>query len=143
MEIFRSRSFHCSRQASSRVLLPLDQSFVVLRLPLSMRAWKLTSSHSIIASWALLDETYHTPSFISSRSPFLLLSICMITSRYLPALDIYATLLVRVVEGASSYIIKGDRSIESVQAYLLLAMYLVQAPDHSDQSWLYICHASR
>ncbi|KAI5477815.1 hypothetical protein MNV49_005899 [Pseudohyphozyma bogoriensis] len=96
-------------------------------------------------SWALLDEDYHTAQMVGEKSPLLLLTIVTITSRFhKPTKHLYPQLYQKAREDAAAMIIDGERTIETVQAFLFLAMWAVH-PSGSlqDLGWLLICFASR
>ncbi|CAK5277496.1 unnamed protein product [Mycena citricolor] len=72
----------------------------------------------------LLDGNFHTPSLVCSRSPFLLTTICAISSKfYTENPDLYPKLTDLVKKLAFSVPARGYKSLEIVQAYLLLSLY--------------------
>ncbi|KAJ6622873.1 fungal-specific transcription factor domain-containing protein [Mycena sp. CBHHK59/15] len=78
----------------------------------------------------LLDRDFHSPSLVCSRSPFLLTTICAISSKFY---DANPELHPKLTDMA-----KKARSLEIVQAYLLLALYGCGAVERyeQDKTWL-------
>ncbi|THH31123.1 hypothetical protein EUX98_g3075 [Antrodiella citrinella] len=72
----------------------------------------------------LLDPTFHTPSLVCSRSPFLLTTICAVASRfYFERPELHAKLSELSRKLAFSVPEKGYKSVEIVQAYLLSTLW--------------------
>ncbi|KAJ7073939.1 fungal-specific transcription factor domain-containing protein [Mycena amicta] len=87
----------------------------------------------------LLDSNFHTPSLVCSRSPFLLTTICAIASKFYdrnPELHNQLTEMAKKL--AFSVPARGYKSLEIVQAYLLLALYGCGAVERyeQDKTWL-------
>ncbi|KAM6500251.1 Fungal specific transcription factor domain containing protein [Amanita muscaria] len=94
----------------------------------------------------LLDKDFHTPSLICSRSPFLLTTICSIASKYYTAKpDLHNRLTELANKLAFNVPAKGYKSVEIVQAYMLLALYGCGAVERyeQDKTWLLLGMAIR
>ncbi|KAJ7578465.1 fungal-specific transcription factor domain-containing protein [Mycena floridula] len=94
----------------------------------------------------LLDRDFHTPSLVCSRSPFLLTTICAIASKFYeakPELHLRLTELAKKL--AFSVPAKGYKSVEIVQAYLLLTLWGCGAVERYEQdtTWLLLGMAIR
>ncbi|KAF7295623.1 hypothetical protein MIND_01102400 [Mycena indigotica] len=87
----------------------------------------------------LLDSNFHTPSLVCSRSPFLLTTICAIASKfYEPNPELHNKLTEMAKKLAFNVPARGYKSLEIVQAYLLLALYGCGAVERyeQDRTWL-------
>ncbi|KAF7337898.1 hypothetical protein MVEN_02012900 [Mycena venus] len=87
----------------------------------------------------LLDPDFHTPSLVCSRSPFLLTTICAIASKFYDANpELQPKLTEMAKKLAFSVPARGYKSLEIVQAYLLLALYGCGAVERyeQDRTWL-------
>ncbi|KAF9532873.1 fungal-specific transcription factor domain-containing protein [Crepidotus variabilis] len=87
----------------------------------------------------LLDPAFHTPSLICSRSPFLLTTICSIASKfYTPNPDLHPKLTELAKKLSFSVPAQGYKSVEIVQAYLLLVMWGCGAVERyeQDKTWM-------
>ncbi|KAJ6501982.1 fungal-specific transcription factor domain-containing protein [Mycena sanguinolenta] len=87
----------------------------------------------------LLDPDFHTPSLVCSRSPFLLTTICAIASKFYDANpELHPKLTEMAKKLAFSVPARGYKSLEIVQAYLLLALYGCGAVERyeQDRTWL-------
>lgn len=87
----------------------------------------------------LLDRNFHTPSLVCSRSPFLLTTICSIASKFYTAKpDLHQKLTELAKRLAFSVPAKGYKSVEIVQAYLMLALWGCGAVERyeQDKTWL-------
>ncbi|THH20910.1 hypothetical protein EW146_g561 [Bondarzewia mesenterica] len=72
----------------------------------------------------LLDPEFHTPALVCSRSPFLLTTICAISSKHYTARpELHAKLTDLSKRLAFSVPAQGYKSVEIVQAYLLLVLW--------------------
>ncbi|KAH8117092.1 fungal-specific transcription factor domain-containing protein [Phellopilus nigrolimitatus] len=72
----------------------------------------------------LLDPDFHTPSLVCSRSPILLTTICAISSKFYSARpDLHPKLSSLSRKLAFSVPEQGYKSVEIVQAYLLLSLW--------------------
>ncbi|KAF8163657.1 fungal-specific transcription factor domain-containing protein [Crassisporium funariophilum] len=94
----------------------------------------------------LLDRNFHTPSLVCSRSPFLLTTICSIASKFYTAKpDLHPRLTELAKRLAFSVPAKGYKSVEIVQAYLLLALWGCGAVERyeQDKTWLLLGMAIR
>ncbi|KAF8891374.1 fungal-specific transcription factor domain-containing protein [Infundibulicybe gibba] len=95
---------------------------------------------------SLLDRDFHTPSLVCSRSPFLLTTICAISSKFYTAKpDLHPQLTELAKKLAFSVPAKGYKSVEIVQAYLLLALWGCGAVERyeQDKTWLLLGMAIR
>ncbi|EIW84743.1 hypothetical protein CONPUDRAFT_116908 [Coniophora puteana RWD-64-598 SS2] len=95
---------------------------------------------------SLLDRDLHTPSLICSRSPFLLTTICAIAARFYSAKpELYGQLMELAKKLAFSVPLKGYKSLEIVQAYLLLTLWGCGAVERYeyDKTWLLLGMATR
>ncbi|KAF7291885.1 hypothetical protein MIND_01213800 [Mycena indigotica] len=88
---------------------------------------------------ALLDPVLHTPASTFARCPFLFTVICAISSRYYPEKsEIYPIAMHFAKHSAATALIDGWKSVELVQAYILMSIYAVPARKwEEDRSWLY------
>ncbi|TFK46636.1 hypothetical protein OE88DRAFT_1637889 [Heliocybe sulcata] len=72
----------------------------------------------------LLDPEFHTPSLVCSRSPFLLTTICAVASKFYTARPELHPKLTDLTRKLSFDVpAKGYKSVEVVQAYLLLVLW--------------------
>ncbi|KAL5511348.1 hypothetical protein ACEPAH_4564 [Sanghuangporus vaninii] len=87
----------------------------------------------------LLDPTFHTPSLVCSRSPFLLTTVCAIASKFYDARpELHQKLSSLSRKLAFSVPEKGFKSVEIVQAYILLALWGCDPVERyeQDKTWL-------
>ncbi|KAJ8589697.1 hypothetical protein M405DRAFT_817576 [Rhizopogon salebrosus TDB-379] len=94
----------------------------------------------------LFDREFHTPSLVCSRSPFLLTTICAISSKfYTPQPELHQQLAELAQKLAFSVPAKGYKSLEIVQAYLLLTLWGCGAVERYeyDKTWLLLGMAIR
>ncbi|KAF8341576.1 uncharacterized protein EI90DRAFT_1755923 [Cantharellus anzutake] len=94
----------------------------------------------------LLSQDFHTPSLVCSRSPFLLTVVCSIASKfYTPRPDLHPQLVKISRKLAFSVPERGFKSLEIVQAYLLLALWGCGPVDRyeQDKTWLLLGLAIR
>ncbi|KAF6763809.1 fungal-specific transcription factor domain-containing protein [Ephemerocybe angulata] len=95
---------------------------------------------------ATLDRSFHTPSLVCSRSPFLLTTICSIASKFYTAKpELHPRLTELAKKLAFSVPAKGYKSVEIVQAYILLALWGCGAVERyeQDKTWLLLGMAIR
>ncbi|CAG7849352.1 SubName: Full=Uncharacterized protein {ECO:0000313/EMBL:CCA78067.1} [Serendipita indica DSM 11827] len=94
---------------------------------------------------SLLDVNFHTPALICARSPFLLTTICAISSKFYTADEELHPKLTKLVNKlAWSVPERGYKSVEIVQAYLLLSLWgsPVERYEH-DRTWMLLGMAIR
>ncbi|KAF9469416.1 fungal-specific transcription factor domain-containing protein [Collybia nuda] len=94
----------------------------------------------------LLDRNFHTPSLVCSRSPFLLTTICSISSKFYTAKpDLHPKLTELAKKLSFSVPAQGYKSVEIVQAYLLLSLWGCGAVERyeQDKTWLLLGMAIR
>ncbi|KAG1893272.1 fungal-specific transcription factor domain-containing protein [Suillus fuscotomentosus] len=94
----------------------------------------------------LFDREFHTPSLVCSRSPFLLTTICAISSKfYTQRPELHQQLAELAQKLAFSVPAKGYKSLEIVQAYLLLTLWGCGAVERYeyDKTWLLLGMAIR
>jgi hypothetical protein len=94
----------------------------------------------------LLDQEFHTPALVCSRSPFLLTSICAIASKfYTHRPELHSQLAELAQKLAFSVPARGYKSLEIVQAYLLLTLWGCGAVERYeyDKTWLLLGMAIR
>ncbi|KAJ6490719.1 fungal-specific transcription factor domain-containing protein [Mycena vitilis] len=94
----------------------------------------------------LLDPDFHTPSLVCSRSPFLLTTMCAIASKFYEGNpELHPKLTEMAKKLAFSVPARGYKSLEIVQAYLLLALYGCGAVERyeQDRTWLLLGMAIR
>ncbi|KAF8136647.1 fungal-specific transcription factor domain-containing protein, partial [Boletus edulis] len=94
----------------------------------------------------LLDQEFHTPALVCSRSPFLLTSICAIASKfYTHRPELHSRLTELAQKLAFSVPARGYKSLEIVQAYLLLTLWGCGAVERYeyDKTWLLLGMAIR
>ncbi|KAL7279089.1 hypothetical protein ACG7TL_006927 [Trametes sanguinea] len=96
-------------------------------------------------SVSLLDPVLYTAQKTYWRSPFLFTVVCGIASRFYserPALYHQAMNCARLAAGST--LIGGQKSVETVQAYILLSLYPVPARKwEEDRCWVYLGLAIR
>ncbi|TFK29876.1 hypothetical protein FA15DRAFT_663164 [Coprinopsis marcescibilis] len=88
--------------------------------------------------FSILDEDYHKPERLIWSSPFLFIVVCAISARHLASRpDVYPHALLFAREVAGISLIEGQKSVETCQAYLLMAVYPIPKKTWSeDKSWL-------
>jgi len=94
----------------------------------------------------LLDRKFHTPSLVCSRSPFLLTTICSIASKFYTAKpELHSRLTELAKKLAFSVPAQGYKSVEIVQAYLLLSLWGCGTAERyeQDKTWLLLGMAIR
>ncbi|KAL4067825.1 fungal-specific transcription factor domain-containing protein [Scleroderma citrinum] len=94
----------------------------------------------------LLDREFHTPSLVCSRSPFLLTTICAIASKFYQVRpELHGRLSDLAQKLAFSVPEKGYKSLEIIQAYLLLTLWGCGAVERYeyDKTWLLLGIAIR
>ncbi|EJD53110.1 hypothetical protein AURDEDRAFT_110871 [Auricularia subglabra TFB-10046 SS5] len=87
----------------------------------------------------VLDRNFHTPSLVCSRSPFLLTTICAIASRFHTAKpELFPRLENLAKKLAFSVPERGYKSVEIVQAYLLLSLWGCGPTERyeQDKTWM-------
>lgn len=95
---------------------------------------------------SVLVPDFHTPSLVCSRSPFLLTVICAIASKFYPDRPDLHPRLNRIVKKLSFNVPeRGFKSLEIVQAYLLLALWGCGPVERfeQDKTWLLLGLAIR
>ncbi|KAG9226521.1 hypothetical protein CCMSSC00406_0005812 [Pleurotus cornucopiae] len=94
----------------------------------------------------ILDRNFHTPSLVCSRSPFLLTTICTVASKFYTQKPELHTKLSELAKKLSfSVPARGYKSVEIVQAYILLALWGCGAVERyeQDKTWLLLGMAIR
>ncbi|KAF7440277.1 hypothetical protein PC9H_000621 [Pleurotus ostreatus] len=94
----------------------------------------------------ILDRNFHTPSLVCSRSPFLLTTICTVASKfYTQKPDLHTKLSELAKKLSFSVPARGYKSVEIVQAYILLALWGCGAVERyeQDKTWLLLGMAIR
>ncbi|KAI0370391.1 hypothetical protein BV20DRAFT_1074886 [Pilatotrama ljubarskyi] len=96
-------------------------------------------------SVSLLDPVLYTAQRTYWRSPFLFTVVCGIASRFYPERpDLYQRAMNCARLAAGSTLIGGQKSVETVQAYILLSLYPVPARKwEEDRCWVYLGLAIR
>ncbi|KAL7413695.1 fungal-specific transcription factor domain-containing protein [Mrakia frigida] len=86
----------------------------------------------------ILDRAFHTPALVASRSPFLLTTICSIAAKfYTKRPELWGKLNTYVRKLAFDTPSMGYKSVEIVQAYLMLTSYgLPVERFEQDRTWL-------
>ncbi|CAE7147292.1 unnamed protein product, partial [Rhizoctonia solani] len=94
---------------------------------------------------AILDPHMHTPAFVFGRCPFLFTAVCAISSRYYTKRpELYTIAMHFAKQSAATALIDGWKSVELVQAYILMSIYPVPARRwEEDRTWLYLGLAIR
>ncbi|KDQ61237.1 hypothetical protein JAAARDRAFT_173841 [Jaapia argillacea MUCL 33604] len=131
MTILPLRRLFIERQVQPEML-----SFVTTDQVVAM--FKIFFDHMNMHAF-LLDSEFHTPSLVCSRSPFLLTTICAIASKFYteyPDLHVRLTDLARKL--AFDVPAQGYKSVEIVQAYLLLSLWGCGPVERfeQDKTWL-------
>ncbi|KAI0256586.1 fungal-specific transcription factor domain-containing protein [Lactifluus subvellereus] len=94
----------------------------------------------------LLDRDVHTPSLVCSRSPFLLTTICAVSAKfYSPRPELHGKLTELSKKLAFTVPAQGYKSLEIVQAYLLLALWGTGPVERyeQDRTWMLLGMAIR
>ncbi|KAH9048576.1 fungal-specific transcription factor domain-containing protein [Lactarius hengduanensis] len=94
----------------------------------------------------LLDRDFHTPSLVCSRSPILLTSICAISARFYTARpELHGKLTEISKKLAFTVPAQGYKSLEIVQAYLLLSLWGTGPVERyeQDRTWMLLGMAIR
>ncbi|KAI9510279.1 fungal-specific transcription factor domain-containing protein [Russula earlei] len=94
----------------------------------------------------LLDRDFHTPSLVCSRSPFLLTTICAISARFYTARpELHSKLTDISKKLAFNVPAQGYKSLEIVQAYLLLVLWGTGPVERyeQDRTWMLLGMAIR
>ncbi|KAI0833291.1 hypothetical protein BC628DRAFT_1424797 [Trametes gibbosa] len=96
-------------------------------------------------SVSLLDPVLYTAQRTYWRSPFLFTVVCGIASRFYPKRpELYQRAMDCARLAAGSTLIGGQKSVETVQGYLLLSLYPVPARKwEEDRCWVYLGVAIR
>ncbi|KAI0818535.1 hypothetical protein BC629DRAFT_1587894 [Irpex lacteus] len=95
--------------------------------------------------FSLLDGEIHCPQILMWTSHFLLDVICACASRhYLRRPGLYDVLMDIARDAAAEALVSGEKSVETVQGFLLLAVYPIPQKKWSDnRSWLFMGAAIR
>ncbi|KAI0306674.1 fungal-specific transcription factor domain-containing protein [Multifurca ochricompacta] len=94
----------------------------------------------------MLDRDFHTPSLVCSRSPFLLTTICAISAKFYTARpELHGKLTELSKKLAFTVPAQGYKSLEIVQAYLLLALWGSGPVERyeQDRTWMLLGMAIR
>ncbi|KAJ4478491.1 fungal-specific transcription factor domain-containing protein [Lentinula aciculospora] len=138
MTILPLRRLYIERQVQPEML-----SFVSTQEVVAL--FKIFFDHINMQS-NLLDRNFHTPSLVCSRSPFLLTTMCAIASKFFTEKpDLHPRLTELSKKLAFSVPAKGYKSVEIVQAYILLTMWGLGAVERyeQDKTWLLLGMAIR
>ncbi|CAE6458081.1 unnamed protein product [Rhizoctonia solani] len=94
---------------------------------------------------AILDPHIHTPAFVFDRCPFLFTAICAISSRYYTKRpELYSIAMHFAKQSAAMALIDGWKSVELIQAYILMSVYPAPARLwEEDRTGLYLGLAIR
>ncbi|KAF8598869.1 hypothetical protein BDV93DRAFT_560894 [Ceratobasidium sp. AG-I] len=87
----------------------------------------------------LLDRDFHTPSVVGARSPFLLTTICAISAKFYTKNSGYYPKLAAIAKKlAFSVLERGYKTVEIVQAYVLLALWSPGSIERyeRDKAWM-------
>lgn len=95
--------------------------------------------HNCAQHIVLLDPEWHTPQFVCGRSPFLFTVILATASRYYTRRpDLHKKCLRQATKEAFGCLERGFKSVEIVQAFLLLTMWGQPAQRfEEDKSWIF------
>lgn len=87
----------------------------------------------------LLDPAWHTPKFVRSRSPFLFtVIICIAAQFYAPRPELHAKALDYAKNCAFTVLENGLKSVEIVQAFLLMSLWGESSPNiEQDTAWIF------
>ncbi|KAI0345094.1 hypothetical protein BDW22DRAFT_1405901 [Trametopsis cervina] len=136
-------------------ILPLRRLFIERQVQPEMLSF--VSTEEVVALFkiyfeemnyfvSLLDPTFHTPSLVCSRSPFLLTSICAVASRfYTQRPELHARLSELARKLAFSVPAAGYKSVEIVQAYLINTLWGCGPVERyeQDRTWMLLGMAIR
>ncbi|KAI0034048.1 fungal-specific transcription factor domain-containing protein [Vararia minispora EC-137] len=136
-------------------ILPLRRLFIERQIQPEMLSF--VSTDEVVALFNIffdhmnmhcnvLDRDFHTPALVCSRSPFLLTTICAISSKFYTARpDLHAKLTDLSKKLAFSVPAQGYKSVEIVQAYLLLSVWGCGPVERyeQDRTWLLLGMAIR
>ncbi|KAF5373845.1 hypothetical protein D9758_000913 [Tetrapyrgos nigripes] len=138
MTILPLRRLYIERQVQPEMLSFVSTSDVVALFNIYFDHMNIHSN--------LLDRTFHTPSLVCSRSPFLLTTICAIASKfYVEKPELHSRLAELSKKLAFGVPAAGYKSVEIVQAYLLLTLWGCGAVERyeQDKTWLLLGMAIR
>ncbi|KAF9032161.1 hypothetical protein BDZ89DRAFT_1063535 [Hymenopellis radicata] len=138
MTILPLRRLYIERQVQPEMLSFVSTNEVV-------RLFDIYFDHMNMHS-NVLDREFHTPSLVCSRSPFLLTTICAIASKfYTEQPDLHSRLSELAKRLAFNVPAQGYKSVEIVQAYLLLTLWGCGAVERfeQDKTWLLLGMAIR
>lgn len=138
MTILPLRRLYIERQVQPEMLSFVSTNEVV-------KLFKIYFDHMNMHT-NLLDRSFHTPSLVCSRSPFLLTTICAISSKfYTEKPDLHPRLNELAKKLAFNVPARGYKSVEIVQAYLLLTLWGCGAVERfeQDKTWLLLGMAIR
>ncbi|GJJ09088.1 hypothetical protein Clacol_003310 [Clathrus columnatus] len=88
---------------------------------------------------SVLDRVLHTPQTVYERDPFLFTAVLAVSSRYYTSRpELYKVAMHYAKAAAATSFVNGVKSIEMVQAYLLMCTYGLPARRwEEDRSWFY------
>ncbi|KAF8607837.1 hypothetical protein BDV93DRAFT_467449, partial [Ceratobasidium sp. AG-I] len=138
MNILPLRRLYIERQVQPEMLSFVTTEEVVELFDIYFDNHNLQSS--------LLERGFHTPSMVCSRSPFLLTTICAIAAKfYKKKPELYIKLASIAKKLAFSVPERGYKSVEIVQAYLLLSLWGSGPVERyeQDKTWLLLGLAIR
>ncbi|KAK9896743.1 hypothetical protein P389DRAFT_172123 [Cystobasidium minutum MCA 4210] len=138
-------------------ILPLRQLMIDKNLPSPLLTERIITVEEAVMLFNLyhkecsmftahyLLEDWHTPINVSSRSTFLFTTICAVASKFYEARpELYGLCMPYARKLASDMIERGFKSVEIVQAYMLLAYYNTPTERfEDDRTWTYIGLAIR
>ncbi|KAG9122257.1 hypothetical protein FRC07_001458 [Ceratobasidium sp. 392] len=131
MNILPLRRLYIERQVQPEMLSFVNTEEVV-------ELFDIYFDHINIQS-GLLERGFHTPSMVCSRSPFLLTTICAIAAKfYTKKPELYLKLSGIAKKLAFSVPERGYKSVEIVQAYILLTLWGSGPVERyeQDKTWL-------
>lgn len=137
-------------QPAPRHTLPLRRIVIEQRAPPAILTDKILTSEEAVELFqiffdkcnphcCILERDFHTPTIVGSRSPFLFTVICAVASRYYEKRQkLYLDCLQAAKRIAFDVMVKGYKSVEVVQAFLLLTLWNQPAERfEEDRTWAF------
>ncbi|KAG0150005.1 hypothetical protein CROQUDRAFT_652989 [Cronartium quercuum f. sp. fusiforme G11] len=137
-------------QPAQRNVLPLRRIVIEQQIPPSLLTDKILSSDEAVELFqiffdkcnphcCILERDFHTPTIVGSRSPFLFTAVCAVASRYYDKRkDLHLNCLQSAKRIAFDVMVKGYKSVEVVQAFLLLTLWNQPAERfEEDRTWAF------
>ncbi|KIJ64215.1 hypothetical protein HYDPIDRAFT_90630, partial [Hydnomerulius pinastri MD-312] len=94
---------------------------------------------TVNTSFSVLEPIYHHPARLLSISPFLFTVVIALASRHYKKRDLHGIAMEFAKNAAGKALIDAPKTIETCQAFLLLAVYPIQHKRlYEDRSWIFM-----